>query len=232
MPWVKLDEGFPEHPKVLAIGGDAAWLHVCALAYCNRNLTDGFIPEYILDRLSDRKRPIQLAAKLVAVGMWEPSKGGWRIHDYLEYQASKAKVEEERAKARQRMARNRQGSPEHSPEQGGDVRPNNSVRSLYPTRPDPTRSNHISDNDDSANTPSPTSSSVDQIISTTALAIALKDREHPARAFVNGIAKNLRKERLDEVNDYVNQGLSVHDAAIRLDADPWFVSKALNGSTP
>lgn len=232
MPWVRIDENFPEHPKVVAAGEDAAWLFVCALGYCNRHLTDGVVPAGALRLLTGHKTPQRLAARLVDVGLFEPHEEGYLVHDFLDYQPSKASIEEERSKARQRMARNRQSSPEHSPEPNGDVRPNNGRGSSYPTRPDPTRSNHISDDDDSADTPDPTSSSVDQIISTTALAIALKDRERPARAFVNGIAKNLRRERLDEVNDCVTQGLSTHDAAIRLDADPWFVAKALNGSTP
>jgi hypothetical protein len=121
MPWVKLDEAFPEHHKITAAGGDAGWLFVCALAYCNRNLTNGFIPDGIVGRLSDRRRPAELVRKLVGVGLLEPVKGGWQIHDYLEYQTSRAKVEEERAKARDRMARIRGSSPEHSE----SVRPNN-----------------------------------------------------------------------------------------------------------
>lgn len=117
MTWVRIDESFPEHPKVLAAGGDAAWLHVCALAYCNRFLTDGVIPGSMLTRLSDRKRPTVLATKLVEVGLWEITDAGWTIHDFLSYQPSKAIVEAEKAKARERMAKAR-SSP--------DVRPNKS----------------------------------------------------------------------------------------------------------
>lgn len=140
MPWVKLDEAFPEHHKITAAGGDAGWLFVCALAYCNRNLTNGFVPDGIVARLSDRRRPADLVRKLTDVGLLEPVKGGWQIHDYLEYQTSRAKVEEERAKARERMARIRGSSSEHSER----VRPNNSRGSSYPIRsrsdPDPSSS--------------------------------------------------------------------------------------------
>lgn len=129
MPWVKLDEGFPEHPKVLAVGGDAGWLHVCAIAYCNRNLTDGFVPEVVLARLSDRRRPVDLVRRLVDAGMWESVAGGWRIHDFLEYQASRSKVFDDRQKARDRMARNRGSADSDS----ANVRANNSVCSPYPS---------------------------------------------------------------------------------------------------
>ena len=44
MPWVRIDDGYADHPKMAAVGplGQALWL--AGLAYCNRYLTDGFIP--------------------------------------------------------------------------------------------------------------------------------------------------------------------------------------------
>jgi len=133
MTWVRIDDGFPGHPKVLKAGGDAAWLHVCALAYCNHYLTDGFIPTAMLSRLSDRKRPTALAARLVEVGLWEEAQTGWQIHDFLEYQSSKASVEAERLKARERMANARASSP--------NVRANNTTNkprsSDSPSQPSP-----------------------------------------------------------------------------------------------
>jgi hypothetical protein len=50
MPWVRLDEHFGEHPKVLAAGPLAGWLYVMGLGYCNRNLTDGLIPRAMVRR--------------------------------------------------------------------------------------------------------------------------------------------------------------------------------------
>ena len=105
MSWVKLDDSFPEHPKVIAVGGDAAWLHVCALAYCNRNETDGKISTAMLGRLSDRRNPRRLATDLVQVGLWIATEFGWEIHDYLHYQPSKEQKDAEREAARQRMKR-------------------------------------------------------------------------------------------------------------------------------
>lgn len=136
MAWVKLDDGFAEHPKVQEVGGDAAWLHVCALSYCNRNLTDGFIAAQLIARLSDRRTPRKLAERLVTVGLWDAVEGGWAIHDYLDFQPSKAKIDAERADARDRMAAaraakdNAGSSGEHYPNFAG------SSDNPDPTRPD------------------------------------------------------------------------------------------------
>lgn len=94
MPWVRLDENFPEHPKVVAAGPLAGWLHVCALAYCNRHLTDGFIPEAVVRRLTgltDRQVREAIGA-LEVQSMWQPAAGGYSIHDYLDYQLSSEDV--------------------------------------------------------------------------------------------------------------------------------------------
>lgn len=104
MAWARLDDHFPTHPKVVAAGGDAAWLHVCALCYSAEHLTDGVIPKPVLSRLSDRKRPNVLAEKLVAVGMWIDRGDSFELHDYLAYNPSREHVLEERRKAAERRA--------------------------------------------------------------------------------------------------------------------------------
>lgn len=92
---MRLDDQFTEHPKVVEAGPLAAWLYVCGLTYCARQLTDGFIPAAQLPRLTSG--PVgKLAARLVAVGLWEPADGGYRVHDYLDYQPSRDEVEEAR----------------------------------------------------------------------------------------------------------------------------------------
>ena len=44
MAWVKIDDHFDEHPKIAQAGPLAVAVWLAGLAYCNRNLTDGFIP--------------------------------------------------------------------------------------------------------------------------------------------------------------------------------------------
>ena len=51
MSWVKLDDQFSDHPKLLKVGPLAGWLWVSSLAYSSRYLTDGFIPEEAVPRL-------------------------------------------------------------------------------------------------------------------------------------------------------------------------------------
>jgi hypothetical protein len=121
MTWVKLDDQFPDHPKVVKAGPLAGWLHICGIAYCNRYLTDGFIPRSIAHRLTDFQNIgltlagnemvaigddvdcAWMAQVLVSVGLWKKSRDGYTIHDYLDYQPSKAEVEADREAARARM---------------------------------------------------------------------------------------------------------------------------------
>ena len=62
---MRWDDKTPEHPKMAAAGGDAGWLHFCAVGYCNRNETDGVIPyaavESAKQKLSSPRRLSQRA---------------------------------------------------------------------------------------------------------------------------------------------------------------------------
>lgn len=238
MSWVRVDDHFYDHAKWATAPGDSIALWLAAMAWCNRNDSyDGFIPANKLAGLVNIRNSKRTAADLCERVAFEKQGDGYLIHDYAEYQQNDKvrQIRDARSAAGRKGARARwgkNGTEIANPIANEKQVPWQTDGNENAPRPTTHGPNHISDDDDSADTPDPTSSSVEQIISTTALAIALKDRERPARAYVNGIAKNLRKERLDEVNDCIDQHLSVHDAAIRLDADPWFVDKALNGSTP
>lgn len=116
--WTKVDTRFPRHPKVLAAAerqlgpyGHARvsdlWLE--GASYANENLTDGFIPRAELKRLSHDPRPFQVADALVAVGLWEPCEGGFRMHDYGDWNPIAAEVKEQQAKHRERQRRYRNG---------------------------------------------------------------------------------------------------------------------------
>jgi hypothetical protein len=88
MAWVKLDDAFPEHAKVERAGEAAAWMFVCGLCYCSRALTDGFIAEARMRRLTTGRYPEKTASALVREGLWDRVKGGFQVHDYLVYQPS------------------------------------------------------------------------------------------------------------------------------------------------
>jgi len=107
--WVKLDDGVGEHPKIVALTDSAFALWVMGLAYCNRNLTDGFIPERVGHgqlRYCDGN-PTPFVRELVDSGLWEPILGGFAVHDFTEYQPSKAQVLAEREASRERVRKHR-----------------------------------------------------------------------------------------------------------------------------
>ncbi len=113
--WVKLDDHFVDHPKVLQVGPLAGWLFVAGLCYANRLLTDGFIPANQVTRLVTRNgngNVTGLVHKLCEAGLWSSVtvKGakGFLIHDFLKYQPSKKKVMRERKQAAQRQEKWRQ----------------------------------------------------------------------------------------------------------------------------
>jgi len=103
MPWVKIDDQFASHPKVLKAGPAAAWLYICGLTYCNRYLTDGFIPAQAVRLLADLDDPEEQAAALVNAGLWEVTDGGYMVHDFLDWNPSAEEVRSEREAARERM---------------------------------------------------------------------------------------------------------------------------------
>jgi hypothetical protein len=80
--WSKLDDKFPDHPKIVQAGPLASWLYVCGVCYANRYLTDGFIPMGQIRKLADVDDAPALAARLVAVNLWEVVDGGYFIHDF------------------------------------------------------------------------------------------------------------------------------------------------------
>jgi hypothetical protein len=106
MPWIKVDDQIAHHPKFMAAGAPASWLWVCGQSYCARYLTDGFVPESALPTLGNVTNPKAHAQTLVRVGLWERAEGGYRVHDYLQFQPSRADVEERR---RQRANAGRKG---------------------------------------------------------------------------------------------------------------------------
>ena len=130
MSWVKLDDQFTDHPKVVKAGPMAAWLFVCGLAYCGRFLTDGTIPKEQVRRLADIDDPMTHAAKLVSVGLWHETSDGFQVNDYLEYNPAGDKVRAERSAAKERMSRHR----------SAELQPNNERSSSSPS-PSPSLSN-------------------------------------------------------------------------------------------
>ena len=92
MTWVRLDNGFPEHPKVLPLSDAAFRAEVIAICYASRYLTDGWVP-------SPARRAV--AGELVKAQLWLPDGDGYQLHDYLDWQQRRAQAQERSAQARQ-----------------------------------------------------------------------------------------------------------------------------------
>lgn len=182
MAWIRIDDHFDEHPKHAQVGplGWALWM--AGLAYSNRNLTDGFIPWAIAQHLvcwdyleppdeeghqkritiavtsgmvGDDVQADRIIELLVAAGLWESCDGGFYIHDYDDYQLTKAQIEEiretkrragqagakasakARARAKGQRVQRQNGSPNPNPNPNPRPTPN----------PDPTPTTALTDAD-------------------------------------------------------------------------------------
>lgn len=97
---MKLDDRFPEHPKVSKLAANvrplAVFLHICGLCWCNSHLTDGRIPKTFLTRLGAGMDAETIAAHLVSVGLWEEDETDYIIHDFHDFQPSRYEVEARR----------------------------------------------------------------------------------------------------------------------------------------
>lgn len=108
MVWTTLDDGFPDHPKVLQLSDAAFRLHVAGLCYCNRLLTDGNIPTGYVSRLVPNFKT-RTFAELLDSSVWhseghscascpQPQPGCVYVHDFLATNRSKERVLAEREK--------------------------------------------------------------------------------------------------------------------------------------
>ncbi len=101
MSWHRVDDGFPEHPKLgpleqdPRLWADALALWLAGACYCRRAGTGGFVSDERLVRLTPmsprRARTVAkaLAERAVATpggaGLFERVEGGYRFHDWEDY---------------------------------------------------------------------------------------------------------------------------------------------------
>lgn len=217
MTWVKLDDQLPEHPKAEGVSSAAMWLHVAGICYCNRQLTDGEIPKTRVARLVTDRRPEALAAELVTAGLWHDKGDSYEVHDYLDFQPSKEKVENDRvtAKERQRKSRARHGVT-------GSV--TDGVTSDAPARPGPVPVPPVvevdRDHDDLSLSNGSSWSDDDAFTEAGRTAarcsgVHFDDDEH-FRRYAAGAAGRIRRERGHLLAGIRERGLSLEQAAFTL----------------
>lgn len=144
MSWVRVDDGFPDHAKVVRLEestdaqtfSNAVTLWLLANCWCNRNETDGRVPKSRLGRLVPF-RPGRAAAALVSVSLWHDEGDHFRFHDHGDYNPTKEEKQDDREAARLRMECVRANKPPRSPGVRANIqRSSPEVRST-PSRPDP-----------------------------------------------------------------------------------------------
>lgn len=111
MSWVKFDDRFDDHEKVVELLGAAPsidvsrlvdedvqalaalaaiGLHMLALTNCGRKLTNGHVGRGLPRRFA---APEIVTQQLVDHEFWTVEEKGWEIHDYLDYNPSRDEVE-------------------------------------------------------------------------------------------------------------------------------------------
>jgi hypothetical protein len=102
----RLDTGWHAHPKILKLGLAGMGLHAWSISYCDHAVSDGFIPEGAWPSLPGARAAVKI---VLAAGLWEPVEGGYRLHDYGDYNRTKAQIAELKAAAAERQSRHRNG---------------------------------------------------------------------------------------------------------------------------
>jgi hypothetical protein len=103
----KLEVNFFDHAKVVDLGDTALRLHLTAIAYANRPMTDGFIATAIARRPVDPDPHgrgwawTDQVKELLDATLWHEVEGGYRIHGLLDHNTSR----EERLRKRQARER-------------------------------------------------------------------------------------------------------------------------------
>ena len=86
MPWLRLDDGFPEHRKMLALDRNDRWTWLEILCFCARNSGGthaGTVPANIGEVL--RYATPRFLRKCVEIGLLDEHAEGLKVHDWAEY---------------------------------------------------------------------------------------------------------------------------------------------------
>jgi hypothetical protein len=82
-------------------GREALGLWTIADSWCNQQLTDGHVPDFMVSQLGGWK--IKHADLLVEVGLWHRTEAGFVFHDWEDFNESRADVLRKRAKNSERQ---------------------------------------------------------------------------------------------------------------------------------
>jgi hypothetical protein len=105
LPWVRLDTGFAQNPKILHLVEDRKWqavtVYVAGLGYSGLHGTAGFLPFSALPFIHGTKKT---ANDLLEIELWTPAQGGYDINGWAEYQPTDDDAKRRREKAKHAAA--------------------------------------------------------------------------------------------------------------------------------
>lgn len=114
MPWGRMDDKFHRNRKVRELrrvkGGREAlgtWVYWWSWCLDDPDLS-GFVPSDELPPADAKVAPL-----LVEVGLWDEVDGGYRFHDFAEYNPTRTQIEAKKKADRERVAAKREASREN-----------------------------------------------------------------------------------------------------------------------
>jgi hypothetical protein len=99
MGYAQLDDTFWCNPKIVDLPALALRLYVRSISFSSALNTGGAVSKGTLRVLDGNAK---LAAELVKASLWDADGDAWKVHDYEQYNISKAKRDAARANARKR----------------------------------------------------------------------------------------------------------------------------------
>jgi hypothetical protein len=105
MPWFNVDDSFYDHPKAWDAPDCAVALWTRAGSWSARSRKDGFVPAGMLARFCSD--PEQAVRELLDRGLWERTKGGYKFHDWPDWNLTKVQIDGKREAGAERQRRHR-----------------------------------------------------------------------------------------------------------------------------
>lgn len=137
MGWFKVDDQLAFHAKSVMAGNSAMGLWVRAGSWSSAQLTDGFIPTHMANAMANAMANPCDQDALVMAGLWNEVDGGFRFHEWQDFQPS-AEAEKEKRKATS-AARSRAGKAGAEARWNGKQDGKGIANEWQSDGPDPTR---------------------------------------------------------------------------------------------
>jgi hypothetical protein len=106
MPWVRLDDHYFTHRKTAGLSKDAKLLDLAGMTFSAGELRDGVLTDKdirIIAAQVDVEHLKDCLHELELAGRWRHTPDGWEIHDYLDYNPSRAQVLRDREAGAERV---------------------------------------------------------------------------------------------------------------------------------